>query len=176
MAALMEAVVLNRAGAEPAAIVRLPRVLTAEQIAKPQAAMSRVSYDMLENEAANLVIEVAAGAFRGIYVPAPRPEFGLAVAREAALQVHVAGAGAAPRRAAAPSSTVVFPPEHLDECGVDSARRVLSPLFPANDPFRHGVMSGALDPGAGEREAWLRAVEGLLRHRALSGAEPDRTA
>jgi hypothetical protein len=114
MAALMEAVVLNRAGAEPAAVVRLPRVLTAEQIARSQAAMSRVSYDMLENEAANLVIEIAAGAFRGIYVPTPRPEFGLAVAREAALQVHATRAAADPasRRAAAASSTVVFPPEH----------------------------------------------------------------
>jgi hypothetical protein len=178
MAALMEAVVLNRAGAEPAAIVRLPRVLAAAQIAKSKATMSRVSYDMLENEAANLVIEIAAGAFRGIYVPAPRAEFGLAVAREAALQVHVARSGAdtAPRRASAAVSTVVFPPEHLDECGVENGRRVLSPLFPANDAFRHGVMSQTLDPGAGEREDWVRAVESLLRHRAFSGAEPDRTA
>jgi hypothetical protein len=73
-------------------------------------------------------------------------------------------------------STVVFPPEHLDECGVENGRRVLSPLFPANDAFRHGVMSQTLDPGAGEREDWVRAVESLLRHRAFSGAEPDRTA
>ena len=178
MAALMEAVVLNRAGAEPAAIVRLPRVLTAEQVATSQAAMSRVSYDLLENEAAGLVIEIAAGAFRGIYVPAPRPEIGLTVAREAALRVHAPNAGdeAALRRASAAASTVVFPPEHLDECGVDNGRRVLSPLFPASDPFRHVVMSGELDPGSEERDEWVRAVEGLLRHRAFSGAGPDRTA
>jgi hypothetical protein len=178
MAALMEAVVLNRAGAEPAAIVRLPRVLTAERIAKSHAAMSRVSYDLLENEAATLVIEIAAGAFRGIYVPAPRPEIGLAVAREAALRVHATTAAeeAAMRRAPIGASAVVFPPEHLDECGVDNGRRVLSPLFPASDSFRHGVMSGAADPGSEERDEWVHAVEGLLRHRAFSGAEPDRTA
>jgi UDP-GlcNAc:undecaprenyl-phosphate GlcNAc-1-phosphate transferase len=177
MAALMEAVVLNRAGAEPAAVVRLPRVLTAAQIATAQTTMSRVGYDLLENEAANLVIEIAAGAFRGIYVPAPQAEFGLTSAREAALQLQPQGAtGAASRRAQAASSTVVFPPEHLDECGVDGGRRVLSPLFPAADPFRHGVMSGALDLGQQEREEWVRAVGSLLRHRALSGAGPDRTA
>jgi len=177
MAALMEAVVLNRAGAEPAAVVRLPRVLTAVQIATAQTATSRVGYDLLENEAANLVIEIAAGAFRGIYVPAPQPEFGLTAAREAALQLQPEGAGgAASRRAQAASSTVVFPPEHLDECGVDGGQRVLSPLFPAADPFRHGVMSGALDPGTQEREQWIRAVGSLLRHRTLSGTGPDRTA
>jgi len=177
MAALMEAVVLNRAGAEPAAVVRLPRVLTATQIASAQATTSRVGYDLLENEAANLVIEIAAGAFRGIYVPAPRSEFGLAAAREAALAWQADGAAhAGSRRGAAAASTVVFPPEHLDECGVDGGRRVLSPLFPAADPFRHGVMSGTLDPGAAERDEWVRAVESLLRHRAFSGAEPDRTA
>jgi len=37
-------------------------------------------------------------------------------------------------------------------------------------------MSGTLDPGAAERDEWVRAVESLLRHRAFSGAEPDRTA
>jgi hypothetical protein len=74
------------------------------------------------------------------------------------------------------SSTVVFPPEHLDECGVDGGRRVLSPLFPAADPFRHGLTSGTLDPGPEGREEWVRAVESLLRHRAMSGAGPDRTA
>lgn len=176
MAALMEAVVLNRAGAEPAAVVRLPRVLTAERIAKAPATTSRVGYDLLENEAANLVIEVAAGAFRGIYVPAPQPEFGFTAAREAALQWQPERATAASRRAVPASSTVVFPPEHLDECGVDGGRRVLSPLFPAADPFRHGLTSGTLDPGPEGREEWVRAVESLLRHRAMSGAGPDRTA
>ena len=34
----------------------------------------------------------------------------------------------------------------------------------------------AHDPDADEREEWLRMVESLLRHRALSGAEPDRDA
>jgi hypothetical protein len=35
------------------------------------------------------------------------------------------------------------------------------------------VMSAALDANPRERDEWLRAVEGVLRHRALSGAGPD---
>ena len=173
-AAAMEAVVLNRAHAEPAAVVRLPRVLTAAQILAPAAGTSRVAYDMLENEAANLVIQVAAGAFRGIYVPAPRPEFGLATAREAAMQRH---AGPAPvpavRRPLTAGSGVIFPSEHLDECGIEGGRRVLSPLFPAADPFRRLVVDGTLDVEPGEREDWVRAVGGVLHPRALSGAGPE---
>jgi hypothetical protein len=173
-AAVMEAVVLNRAHAEPAAVVRLPRVLTAAQILVPATGTSRVAYDMLENEAANLVIHVAAGAFRGIYAPAPQPEFGLATAREAAMQRHVVPSTApSARRPLAAGSGVIFPSEHLDECGIEDGRRVLSPLFPAADPFRRFVVDGTLDVDAREREAWVRAVGGVLHPRALSGAGPE---
>jgi hypothetical protein len=173
-AALMEAVVLNRAAAEPAAVVRLPRVLTAGLLTDAFAGTSRVGYDLFENEAANLVIEVAAGAFRGIYAPAPRAEFGLASAREAAMQrPGDSVAAAAPRRGAIAASSVIFPPEHLDECGIDNGRRVLSPLFPAADPFRRLVVGGTLDADAHERDEWVRAVSGVLQHRAFSGAGPD---
>jgi UDP-GlcNAc:undecaprenyl-phosphate GlcNAc-1-phosphate transferase len=173
-AALMEAVVLNRAGAEPAAVVRLPRVLTAAQLSTTAAGTSRVGYDLLENEAAGVVVEIAAGAFRGIYAPAPRPEIGLAAAREAAMRrQHETASSSGPRRALTASSTVIFASEHMDECGVDGGRRVLSPLFPAADPFRQMVMTAALDANPRERDEWLRAVEGVLRHRALSGAGPD---
>jgi len=173
-AAMMEAVVLNRAEAEPAAVVRLPRVLTAREIAAPHAAASRVAYDLLEQEAAYLVIEVAAGAFRGIYSPAPRPEFGLATAREASLQRQSGDARAhTQRRGVTAPSGVIFPSEHLDECGIDNGRRVLSPLFPAAEPFRRLVVGAALDAPSPEREEWMRALGGILHPRALSGAGQD---
>lgn len=175
VAALMEAVVLNRAGSESTAVVRLPRVLTAAQIARAQATTSRVGYELLENEAARLVLEVAAGAFRGIYVPAPQPEFGLATAREAVMQWPGEQSGRV-RRTQPASSHVVFPPEHLDECGIEGGCRVLSPLFPAADPFRHSVISGALDIDADARAQWVHAVEHLLRQRSYSGAGPEHTA
>jgi hypothetical protein len=171
-AATMEAVVLNRAQAEPAAVVRLPRVLTAEQILAPHAVASRVAYDLLENEAANLVIQVAAGAYRGIYAPAPRPEFGLATARDAAIERPGSGAPLLSSPRGVIASGVIFPPEHLDECGIDGGRRVLSPLFPAADPFRRLVLDGALDVDAGERGEWVRAVGAVVQPRALSGAGP----
>jgi UDP-GlcNAc:undecaprenyl-phosphate GlcNAc-1-phosphate transferase len=172
-AATMEAVVLNRAQAEPAAVVRLPRVLAAQQILAPQAAASRVAYDMLENEAASLVIQVAAGAYRGIYAPAPRPEFGLATAREAAVEREsTVMLAAVSRRGGMITSGVIFPSEHLDECGIEGGRRVLSPLFPAADPFRRLVLDGALDVDAGERGEWVRAVGAIVQPRALSGAGP----
>jgi len=173
MAALMEAVVLNRAGAEAAAVVRLSRVLTAGRLARSNATTSRVGFDLLENEAAALVIEIAAGAFRGIYAPVPRPEFGLAAAHEATLHRRTETSA---RVARTVSSTVVFPSEHLDECGVDAGRRVLSPLFPAPDAFRRAVVDGSLDIGPEAREDWMRGVAGLLRDRTLSGTEPDRNA
>jgi UDP-GlcNAc:undecaprenyl-phosphate GlcNAc-1-phosphate transferase len=165
IAAVMEAVVLNRAGAEPAAVVRLPRVLPARLLSSP-GVPSRVAYDLLESEAAGLVLELAAGAFRGIYAPAPAREIDLAGAREAAVQWSRAageGTGRSPGGA-----SPVFPSEHLDECGVEGARRVLSPLFPAADPFRHLAVHGAVDVQRAEREEWLRAVAAQLY--ALAGA------
>jgi UDP-GlcNAc:undecaprenyl-phosphate GlcNAc-1-phosphate transferase len=175
VAAVMEAVVLNRAGAEPAAVVRLPRVLAAPLLTGAHAATSRVGYDLLENEAAHLVLEIAAGGFRGIYAPAPRPEFGLAMAREAAAEWRKEGAAAgAARRSAIASSSVIFPSEHLDECGIDDGRRVLSPLFPAADPFRQLAVSASLEASAQARDEWMRVVGGILQQRNLLGAGPDR--
>jgi UDP-GlcNAc:undecaprenyl-phosphate/decaprenyl-phosphate GlcNAc-1-phosphate transferase len=171
-AATMEAVVLNRAETEPAAVVRLPRVLGAAQILGSGAGTSRVAYDMLENEAASLVIEVAAGAFRGIYAPAPRAEFGLATARAAAMQRH-ASAATTTRRESIAASSVIFPTEHLDECGIECGRRVLSPLFPAADPFRRLVVDGPLDVEPRERGEWVRAVGSMLHPRAFSGSGSD---
>jgi hypothetical protein len=172
-AAIMEAVVLNRAEAEPAAVVRLPRVLTASEILSTNAGTSRVAYDLIENEAASLVIQVAAGAFRGIYTPAPRPEVGLATARAAAVQRHGVGPMPSVSHRTSASSSVIFPSEHLDECGIESGRRVLSPLFPAADPFRRLVVAGSLDVETREREDWVRAVGGILHPRVFSGAGPD---
>jgi UDP-N-acetylmuramyl pentapeptide phosphotransferase/UDP-N-acetylglucosamine-1-phosphate transferase len=170
-AATMEAVILNRAEAEAAAVVRLPRVLTASALTA-RAPASKVAYDLLENEAALLVIEVAAGALRGIYAPSPRPELSVADAREAALQHADAVPSARAARAAA-ASALLFPSEHLDECGVDAGRRVLSPLFPAAEPFRRLVVTGEPGVGAGEREEWERAVGRVLQPRAYSGAGRD---
>jgi len=135
-AAVMEAVLLNRSGAEATAVVRVPRVVTAEDVA---AGVVPGPGQLLENEVAALVLEIAAGAFRGIYVPA--------------------SGGVATRGNA---GTPLFPAEHMDECGVPGARRVLSPLFPAADPFRRVAASARLEAGRAERDEWLRAVASQL--------------
>jgi hypothetical protein len=73
----------------------------------------------------------------------------------------------------------VFPSEHLDECGVDGARRVLSPLFPAADPFRHVAVHAAVEAPQAQREEWLRAVAAQLytlartRDEAVQGRNPS---
>ena len=162
VAAVMEAVVLNRAGVEPVAVVRLPRILTAASLAAPHAAASRVGYDLLESEAARLVLEIGAGAYRGIYAPAPGPEIDLASAYDAAGPAAGASTATNGRRRPALGASPVFPSEHLDECGVDGARRVLSPLFPAADPFRRLVLAGPLDTERAVREDWLGVVTAQL--------------
>ncbi|HET6349919.1 MAG TPA: hypothetical protein VFH88_12630, partial [Candidatus Krumholzibacteria bacterium] len=111
------------------------------------------------------------------YAPVPRAEFSLAAAREAATRRPAQpDPTATARRDATAASTVIFPSEHLDECGVDGARRVLSPLFPAADPFRRLVVSHSLDADAGERGEWVRAVEGILHHRTLSSTDSHPSA
>lgn len=164
MAAVMEAVVLNRAGAEPAAVVRLPRVLTASSLVSDSG--EGTVADALEGEAARLVLEIAAGGFRGIYVALPTAEIDVAAARRAA-------AGADPRPASSEKPRAgrvpVFPSEHLDECGVDGARRVLSPLFPAADPFRRLLGAGPLDVTGADRAEWLRAVTAQVYQVSRSG-------
>jgi hypothetical protein len=63
----------------------------------------------------------------------------------------------------------VFPSEHLDECGVEGARRVLSPLFPAADPFRRLAAAAPVEATAAERDEWLRAVAAQVYQVAGSG-------
>jgi hypothetical protein len=162
MAAVMEAMVLNRAGAEPSAVVRVPRVLTAARL---QDETAHGFADVLEGEVARLALEVAAGGFRGIYVVLPTAEIDVASARRAADAVAPRPTPAHTRAGAAP----VFPSEHLDECGIDGGRRVLSPLFPAADPFRRLVAAGPVDTTRAERDEWLRAVAGQVYQVAGSG-------
>ncbi len=150
MAAIMEAIVLNRAGTEAAAVLRLPRVLPTERAAESAAAAE--TFDLLESEAASLVLEVAAGAFRGIYAPAPGPAFELSALRRNGAPASTPPAGRRP----------VFPAEHLDECGVAGIRRVLSPLFPAPEPFRKLAVAGPPASAAAGRDEWIRAVAGQL--------------
>jgi UDP-GlcNAc:undecaprenyl-phosphate GlcNAc-1-phosphate transferase len=177
VAALMESMLLNRAGVEPAAVVRLPRILPANALSASEAPPP-AGYDLLEHEAARLVLEIAAGAYRGIYVPAPGPEIDLATARAAAAPRGDVAPAEALRRTRAGAGPV-FPSEHLDECGVDGARRVLSPLFPAADPFRHVAVHAAVEAPQAQREEWLRAVAAQLytlartRDEAVQGRNPS---
>ncbi len=167
MAAIMEAMVLNRAGAEPCAVVRVPRVLTAAGLRDEG---GRGVAEVLESEVARLVLEVAAGGFRGIYVVLPAAEIDVAAARRAAVAGPAQRAPARARIGAAP----VFPSEHLDECGIEGGRRVLSPLFPAADPFRRLVAAGPVDTTRAERDEWLRAVAGQVYQVAGSGERAIR--
>ena len=162
MAAVMEAMVLNRAGAEPSAVVRVPRVLTAARLQDENA---HGFADVLEGEVARLALEVAAGGFRGLYVVMPTAAIDVASARRAADGVAPRPTPARARAGAAP----VFPSEHLDECGIDGGRRVLSPLFPAADPFRRLVTAGPVDTTRAQRDEWLRAVAGQVYQVAGSG-------
>jgi hypothetical protein len=154
MASIMEAIVLNRAGAEAVATLRLPRVLDAHRVAHVADGDARAAFDLVESEAASLVLEVAAGAFRGIYAPVPGPGFDLSALRRDAASRSAA--------AAPPGRSPVFATEHLDECGVAGIRRVLSPLFPASEPFRKRVLSGPVASTPADREEWIRAVAGQL--------------
>lgn len=172
--AAMEAVVLNRAGAETASVVRMPRILTAALL-DPAASYDtrespvRARFDALESEAAAILLEIAAGGFRGIYSLAAGPEIDLADAR----RVLASGSHAEP--GAAPSTVVrglVFPSEHLDACGIDGALRVLGPLFPASDPFRRLATQGPTDASRAEREEWMQAVASQLYH---VGRVPEET-
>ncbi|HEX6791621.1 MAG TPA: hypothetical protein VF247_09955 [Candidatus Krumholzibacteria bacterium] len=170
-AAVMEALALNRAETDPVAVVRLPRVLGADGILAPRSAASRVGFDLLENEAALIVMQVAAGAFRGIYTPSPCPEIALGAAREAAMHAP-AGEPMPSRRAPVAASRVIFAPEHLDECGIDGAQRVLSPLFPVSEELRRAVITATFED-ANERDRWRRTAADLVHPRALSGAGQD---
>ncbi len=175
--AAMEAVVLNRAGAEPVSVVRLPRILTAGLLHDAaHAPASHGHFDALESEAAAALVEIAAGAFRGIYTLAPSQEIDLADARRAltsASDDH--RRGASPERAT--GAGLVFPSEHLDVCGVVGVRRVLSPLFPAADPFRKLATLGPADATRVERDEWTRTVTAQLYHlgRVVEGS-PGRDA
>ncbi|HEU4365301.1 MAG TPA: hypothetical protein VFT13_07525, partial [Candidatus Krumholzibacteria bacterium] len=150
VAAVMEAILLSRAGTNSAAVLRLPRVLTAERLAAGGPNDERAAFDLLETDVARFLVEIAAGAYRGIYVPAPGREFPLPAAR-----------AAAPAAGGSPGRLPVFPAEHLDECGIDGVRRVLSPLFPAAEPFR-GLAAGPAHASRAQREEWLRAVASQL--------------
>jgi len=165
IAAAMEAAVLNRAGAEPASVVRLPRILTAahlQETARESDAHAR--FDALESEVAAALVEIAAGGFRGIYTLAPTPAIDLAAARRA---VHASpdDDGRPLSFDRSPRSALVFPSEHLDVCGVEGVRRVLSPLFPAADPLRKLAMLGPADGTRAERDEWMHAVTTQLYHR-----------
>ncbi|MCI0452785.1 MAG: hypothetical protein L0Z51_10420 [Candidatus Latescibacteria bacterium] len=165
VAAAMEAAVLNRAGAEPVSVVRLPRILTGAHLA--DASWSKESpvnarFDALESETAALLAEIAGGAFRGIYTLAPAAPIDLEDARRAAARGDDDVGREAVRAHAAERSGLVFPSEHLDLCGIDGVRRVLSPLFPAADPFRKLATLGPAGATRAERDAWTRAVTAPL--------------
>ena len=167
VAAAMESVVLNRAGAEAVSVVRVPRILTAAMLAAAasndavEASGARARFDALESEAAAILLEVAAGGFRGIYSLAAGPEIDLADAR----RMLVSGSDADPGVAqSAGARGLAFPSEHLDVCGVDGILRVLSPLFPASDPFRKLATQGPADASRPEREEWMQAVVAQLYH------------
>jgi hypothetical protein len=158
LAAVMESVILSRAGTEAVAVLRMPRVLTAAVLAGGDVTAAGATFDVLETEAACHLLELAAGAYRGIFVPALGREFALAAAR-AALQGSPSGGGA-------PGRLVVFPAEHVDECGIEGVRRVLGPLFPAAEPFRRRAEAGPIEADGPVREEWLRAVSEQLFHHA----------
>ncbi len=175
--AAMEAVILNRAGAEPASVVRLPRILTASLLADAPwstGTRTRMRFDALETEAVSVLIEIAAGGFRGIYTLAPAAEIDL----DDALRTLASGdEDRAPPLATAARSSLVFPAEHLDVCGVDGARRVLSPLFPAADGLREIANVDPADVMASERDQFTRAVTAqLYRGRAVGAPSPRGNA
>jgi hypothetical protein len=171
--AAMESVVLNRAGAEAVSVVRVPRILTAAMLdstasSDTEATSARTRFDALESEAATILLEVAAGGFRGIYSLSAGPEIDLADARRVLASGSDAASGVAP---SATARGLVFPSEHLDVCGVDGALRVLGPLFPASDPFRRLATQGPTDASLAEREEWIRAVASQLYHVGRVAAE-----
>lgn len=159
--AAMEAAVLNRANAELASVVRLPRILTSATLTGASSPNARRHFDALESEAAAALLEVAAGGLRGIYTLSPAPEIDLERA-----QRPLASDGADKVRGttphASPRSTLVFPAEHLDVCGIEGVSRILSPLFPAADPFRRLATHGPTGGAPSEREEWTRAVTAQL--------------
>ncbi|HEU4929253.1 MAG TPA: hypothetical protein VFU38_05435, partial [Candidatus Krumholzibacteria bacterium] len=170
--AAMEAVILNRAGAEPASVVRLPRILTASLLDDaPWSAgtRTRMRFDALETEAVSVLLEIAAGGFRGIYTLAPAAEIDL---DDALRSLASSEEDQAPPLATAARSSLVFPAEHLDLCGVDGARRVLSPLFPAADALRELADMGPAGASAAERDEWTRAVTAQL-YRGGAVGEPS---
>jgi UDP-GlcNAc:undecaprenyl-phosphate GlcNAc-1-phosphate transferase len=174
VAAAMEAAVLNRAGAEPVSVVRLPRILTAALLADASwtKESSNARFDALESEAAALLTEIAGGAFRGIYTLAPSSPIDWEEARRAAARGDEERGRDSLHAHSAPRSGLVFPSEHLDLCGIDGVRRVLSPLFPAADPFRKLATHGPASATRAEREDWTRAVTAQLYH---VGRAPETT-
>ncbi len=161
VAAVMEAMVLARAGTETVSVLRLPRVLTASGLAHDAALPAGTAFDLLETEAAEGLLELAARACRGIYVPAPVREFSLGAAR-AALQERAVARGAGVQ-----GRLMVFPAEHVDECGIEGLRRVLGPLFPASDPLRLIGGSGSRGGDPRVREELLRVVSEHLFNRPV---------
>jgi UDP-GlcNAc:undecaprenyl-phosphate GlcNAc-1-phosphate transferase len=160
-AAAMESIVLNRAGAEPTSVVRWPRVLTAAALRQSVARDARPRFDVLETEVAALLLELAAGGFRGIYTLAPGPEVDLARAQRA-LAANPRNEAVARNAEASFASALLFAHEHADECGVDGVQRVLGPLFPASGPFRDLALHGPIDASPAERGAWVASVEAQL--------------
>ncbi len=156
VAAAMETIVLNRAGAEPAAVVRWPRVLTGAALRGSTAGDARARFDVLESEVATLVLEIAAGSFRGLYTASPAPTIELARAQRAL----AAGAGVA--AGADSAGVLLFSHEHGDECGIDGIQRVLSPLFPASGTFREIALHGPVDASEAERRVWAASVTAQL--------------
>jgi UDP-GlcNAc:undecaprenyl-phosphate GlcNAc-1-phosphate transferase len=159
VAAVMEATLLSRAGTNSAAVVRLPRVLTANRLVDAGTGEAGSVFDLLESEVARLLVEIAAGAFRGVYVPAPGRECDLATARAAAATGRIGSS-----TPGSPGRLPVFPSEHIDECGIEGVRRVLTPLFPAAEPFRRLAANGPMPANRAQREEWLRAVASQLYH------------
>jgi UDP-GlcNAc:undecaprenyl-phosphate GlcNAc-1-phosphate transferase len=155
IAAVMEATLLSRMGTNSAAVLRLPRVLTADLLSR---APSGVLFDIAAPEAARCLVEIAAGAFRGIYATAPGRERSLSPARGGGADARLLPAAGPPGR------LTVFPSEHVDECGVEGVRRVLGPLFPAAEPFRRLAAAGPIQASHAEREEWLRAIAAQLYH------------
>ncbi|HEX5131368.1 MAG TPA: hypothetical protein VFX92_02650 [Candidatus Krumholzibacteria bacterium] len=162
VAAVMETMVLARAGTESLAVLRLPRVLTSPVLAATRE--SAGAFDLLESEAVRQLLELAAGGFRGIYVPAAAREFPLALARAA-----LRGSDIIPASAATPGRLALFASEHIDECGVDGVRRVLGPLFPATYPFRRWGEEGPVESSPAARAEWLRAVGEQLDQPSARG-------
>jgi len=124
------------------------------------------------------LIEIAAGGFRGIYTLAPGPEIDLDDARRVLAAADDA-MWTAPRGHATTATAragLVFPSEHLDVCGVDGMRRILSPLFPAADPFRKLAALGPADASRAEREQWTRVLTAQLYRLGSVTEETERDA